>query len=873
MLTKDAIFKKFFATIAELRKNPPPLLLANLRHAGAFVDVRKLIDCGWEQKNGLQKGAEVLEKGSVVLRRNIGKGRRKSEFRILLSYACNPTPSANGGHSQLKDDALVAAYVGTGPYNAYLRWLDFPNVSQADLKRLVKEIENATVSPVGLFDDDFELVVADTAYSGEAPLNAHDSQLAALYNVARQEMDRKNYASVRRIYTPMVRALLTDDDPAGRSFISDTDDAGLLGQIMSDLAVAKYREGVRAVMGVVLLKFWDRMEAEFDSRLWMQVASLACWLEEFILAGYLYGRGVPMIKKGEERREAAFDASRNVLFFLRKFPKDLEELDFASACLDDLAPDLAVDEDARVLHILMRAWMQTCNNGEVSDDVFDLAHTSISKGCAEFDATLPGDEETLKHVPCSVKAQLSWQTFLALFDGKLRQAIESFPHAAFSDGSRKSFLPPTTFIAGLPIWDVWRGIFRNFDDYDADALFNALSARPLSGKPDAWVDVGYGEQTDLHFLSQQRVVHVAKRQLRDLDSLVVEGMFQDDKGGDVVKQVACLPYLPKEREANAANATFGVWEYFPWRFLSAADARVELENGRQIYATLPYYAADKLCAARGQWMRGLLAIFPTHVWKSDDAVDSFRQGIYNELLFRSGVKGCGVVRKVEKTRIAGVADELLRFTIDVAEVGTGIPLVVNPFHFTGDVPGVGVRIGFEGWVYLDGHGIVESKAEYERKYPEGREVILAPAYLNGEADDDESKSKARKGKQAGKEQDEGGKADGSKTDGGALAKKPGILLVECKVAGTSHVDDIVGKMATVTTGARLELRRDKSNAWDSDAIAVMNPCGERIGFIPQNQNSILSRLMDGGKKLYAIVMSKKTEDRFFSVAIGVYLED
>ena len=80
-------------------------------------------------------------------------------------------------------------------------------------------------------------------------------------------------------------------------------------------------------------------------------------------------------------------------------------------------------------------------------------------------------------------------------------------------------------------------------------------------------------------------------------------------------------------------------------------------------------------------------------------------------------------------------------------------------------------------------------------------------------------------------------------------------------------------MSSVTTGARLELRRDKTNAWDSDAIAVLNADGNRIGFLPQKQNSILSRLMDGGKSLYAIVVSKKSEDKFFNVTVGVYLED
>ena len=871
MLTKDVIFKRFFATVAELRKNPPPLLLANLRHDGAFVDVRKLIGFGWEQANGLQKGAEVLVDGCVVLRREIGKARRKATCRIMLSHACDPKPSANGGHAKLKDDALVAAYVGTGPYNAYLRWLDFPDIPQADLKRLVREVERATITPVGLFDEDFELVVADAEYAGEAPLNPHDAELGALYNVARLEMERKNYAAVRRIYSSMIRALLTDDDPKGRAFVSDTEDAGLLGQIMNDLAVAEYPEGARAVLGVILLKFWDRMESEFDARQWMQVASIACWLSEYVLAGYLYGRGVPMMRETEERRDLAFDASRNVLFFLRKFPKDMEELDFMSACLDGVAPDLAVSEEARVLHILMRAWMQSCNDGDIADDVFELVQTSISKGCDEFDATLSGDEDALKRIPCSVKAQLSWQTFLALCEGCLKEAIESFPKATFSDGSRKEFRPPTTFVAGLPIWDVWRGFFRNFDDYGFDELFTLLTRRAARAKPGEWIDVGYRDQTEFHFLAQQRILHVAKRQLHDLDTVVIEGKFKDEKGGETVQKIACFPYLPKEREANAANCTFGVWEYFPWRNLIAADARVELGNGRQIYASMPYYATDRLYTARGQKMKGLLAVFPARVWKSDAREDSFRQGMFNELLFRCGVNGCGVVRNVSKTSHDGVPDELLRFSIDVAGVGDGLPLVVNPCHFDSDVPGVGDRIGFEGWAYLDCHDAVESRDEYLAKYPEGREVPPPPPELDEDDLGDDVVRKAEKGgggddKPDGKPKKVGGKD-------AAAPKKPGIFLIECRIAGTSHVDDIVGKMSSVTTGARLELRRDKTNAWDSDAIAVLNADGNRIGFLPQKQNSILSRLMDGGKSLYAIVVSKKSEDKFFNVTVGVYLED
>ena len=68
-----------------------------------------------------------------------------------------------------------------------------------------------------------------------------------------------------------------------------------------------------------------------------------------------------------------------------------------------------------------------------------------------------------------------------------------------------------------------------------------------------------------------------------------------------------------------------------------------------------------------------------------------------------------------------------------------------------------------------------------------------------------------------------------------LASSREVSLMECTIAGTTHIDGIVAKTATVFEGTILTLVRDPKNEYDSDAIAVQTDAGERIGWVPQRR--------------------------------------
>ena len=81
------------------------------------------------------------------------------------------------------------------------------------------------------------------------------------------------------------------------------------------------------------------------------------------------------------------------------------------------------------------------------------------------------------------------------------------------------------------------------------------------------------------------------------------------------------------------------------------------------------------------------------------------------------------------------------------------------------------------------------------------------------------------------------------------------LLMECPVAGMSHVDDIRRKLEKVEFGTRLILGRDYDNAHDPNAVAVLTEDEERIGYIPRNRNQELLGCFAGEMQLFAAVTS------------------
>ncbi len=101
-----------------------------------------------------------------------------------------------------------------------------------------------------------------------------------------------------------------------------------------------------------------------------------------------------------------------------------------------------------------------------------------------------------------------------------------------------------------------------------------------------------------------------------------------------------------------------------------------------------------------------------------------------------------------------------------------------------------------------------------------------------------------------------------------------IFLLECHVARTMHVDDVLVKTRDVLPGTVLTLKRDTGNGHDRFAIGVENARGERLGWMPKEHNEVFARLMDAGKLLVAKVAAKDLDDGYWlNLRINVYIKE
>ena len=100
-----------------------------------------------------------------------------------------------------------------------------------------------------------------------------------------------------------------------------------------------------------------------------------------------------------------------------------------------------------------------------------------------------------------------------------------------------------------------------------------------------------------------------------------------------------------------------------------------------------------------------------------------------------------------------------------------------------------------------------------------------------------------------------------------------IFLIECRIAGTTHVEDIDQKTASLAEGSVLKFMREADNKFDSLAIQILNEQNERIGYVPREKNEVLARLMDGGKLVFGQVQSKEQVGDWLKIVIKVFLKD
>ena len=101
-----------------------------------------------------------------------------------------------------------------------------------------------------------------------------------------------------------------------------------------------------------------------------------------------------------------------------------------------------------------------------------------------------------------------------------------------------------------------------------------------------------------------------------------------------------------------------------------------------------------------------------------------------------------------------------------------------------------------------------------------------------------------------------------------------ILLAEhARIAGMSHHGEAVDLDAQLEIGTRLQLRREAANKLDPWTIRILAPSGRQVGFMPADVNEVLARLMDAGKRLYAVIDETDETDTWLKIYVKVFLDD
>ena len=99
-----------------------------------------------------------------------------------------------------------------------------------------------------------------------------------------------------------------------------------------------------------------------------------------------------------------------------------------------------------------------------------------------------------------------------------------------------------------------------------------------------------------------------------------------------------------------------------------------------------------------------------------------------------------------------------------------------------------------------------------------------------------------------------------------------IHLFDTYVAGTTHLKDR-SVLDAVRVGDELVLRRE-DNEYDKNAILVLGAQNKKLGYVPEKDNVVFSRLMDAGKKLSAKISKiEPKSERFTAIEIEIYLID
>ena len=99
-----------------------------------------------------------------------------------------------------------------------------------------------------------------------------------------------------------------------------------------------------------------------------------------------------------------------------------------------------------------------------------------------------------------------------------------------------------------------------------------------------------------------------------------------------------------------------------------------------------------------------------------------------------------------------------------------------------------------------------------------------------------------------------------------------VALLSCNIAGTTFLD-LEDIEPDLKKHQLLVLKRETKNDYDDNAILILTEDGQKLGYIPQEKNEVLSNLMDAGKLLFGKLNEKTWVDNWLKLDVQVYLRD
>ena len=100
-----------------------------------------------------------------------------------------------------------------------------------------------------------------------------------------------------------------------------------------------------------------------------------------------------------------------------------------------------------------------------------------------------------------------------------------------------------------------------------------------------------------------------------------------------------------------------------------------------------------------------------------------------------------------------------------------------------------------------------------------------------------------------------------------------IYLIAVSIAGSYYVDNINDLLNEIKIGDKLRFIREPDNKHDELAIVVKDHNGNKLGYVPRQNNPILARLMDAGKLIYGTVKSVYNNSSHIEIEMEIFMDD